>query len=99
MRPEDLTAEIQYLDNVPHQCSGHDRLVKQARLIRLKAQLAGRSSTDLAAQLKNIDTSTRDSLKSDVRLARLDIPAGDDSPDLAFERAVSTIEGLVATHH
>jgi hypothetical protein len=99
MRPEDLTAEIHDLDHVPNQRSGQDRLEKQARLIRLKAQLVGRSSSDLAARLENIDTTTRDCLQADVRAAKLEVPADGDSPDRAFERAVSTIEGLVTTHH
>jgi hypothetical protein len=99
MGPEDLTAEIHCLDAVVNRYTGRDRLEKQARLIRLKAQLASRRGSDLAARLQQLDQCTRDCLQADVRRATADRDPCDVGSDRAFERAMSTIEGLVATHH
>ena len=67
--------------------------------MQIKAKLAGRSRSDLATRLSNLDADTRVCLQTDILRATCELPPDDGGPDQAFERAVSTIERLVATLH
>lgn len=99
MQPEDITRQIRALDAVPEQRTGTDRLHKQVRLIDLKATLAGRGASELARALESVPWGTLSAIQRDVSRARAAQTDGEITPDDAFERAVSTIERLMAEPH
>ena len=99
MQPEDLTRQIHALDAVPEQRTGTDRLHKQVRLIDLKATMAGRGASELARVLESVSGETLNAIQRDVSRARSAQSDGEITPDDAFERAVSTIERLMAEPH